>query len=111
MSIIHTTLGWVLGVFAPGSGRRRAGTRPAAPVPARRPEAPRAAVPWPPAPRSPYGRDERLDGHAAALVRPYLLVAEREQERTTQHRRRITLVLAADFGIDRRLIGAEGVTA
>lgn len=113
VSIIHTILGWVLGVFAPGSGRRRADSRAAAPAPEQRPVEPRTAVPWPPALRSPYGLAEPLDGHAAALVRPYVLEAERARggERARQYRRRVALVIAADFGIDldRHVIGAEGL--
>ncbi|WP_308186115.1 hypothetical protein [Streptomyces sp. MNU76] len=45
------------------------------------------------------------------LVRPYLVADEREQAR--QSRRRLALVLAADFGIDldRHVVGAEQVVA
>ena len=113
MSIIHTILGWVLGVFAPGTGTRRAGTRPVAEAPERRPEAPDASTPQLPAHRSPYGLYAPLDGHAVALVRPYVLAVERERLRrgAQQRRRRLALVLAADFGIDldRHVIGAEAV--
>jgi hypothetical protein len=44
------------------------------------------------------------------MVRPYVVEAERGCERARQHRRRIALVLAADFGIDLdpHVIGAEG---
>ena len=50
-----------------------------------------------------------LDGRATAPIRPYVLAAEREQERECARRRRITLVLASDFGIDldRHVVGAE----
>ncbi len=111
MSIIHAFLHWVLDVCAPGTGRRRAVSRPAAPAPAPTPQAPRTArtaVPWPPARRSPYGLDTPLDGTASRLARPYVLAAEREWAR--QSRRRLALVLAADFGIDldRHVVGAEG---
>ncbi|SOD77195.1 hypothetical protein SAMN06272781_5065 [Streptomyces sp. 1222.2] len=43
------------------------------------------------------------------MVRPYVVEAEREQHR--QSRRRLALVLAADFGIDldAHVIGAEAV--
>ncbi|MDH2389758.1 hypothetical protein QCN29_13325 [Streptomyces sp. HNM0663] len=60
--------------------------------------------------RSPYGLDEPLDGGAAALVRPYLIEHERRRERARQQRRRLTLVLAVDFGIDldAHVVGAEG---
>jgi hypothetical protein len=47
------------------------------------------------------------------MVRPYVLEAERarDRERARQYRRRVALVLAADFGIDmdRHVVGAEGV--
>jgi hypothetical protein len=43
------------------------------------------------------------------LVRPYVVADERERFR--QHRRRLALVLAADFGVDldRHVVGAEAV--
>lgn len=106
MSIIHAFPRWMLGVCAPGTGRRRAASRPAAPVPAPAPEAPRTAAPWPPVPRSPYGLDGPLDGTASSLVRPYVVAVERERAR--QSRRRLALILAADFGIDldHRVVGA-----
>jgi hypothetical protein len=105
--IIHAFLRHVLDVLLPGTGSRRAGTSPAAPAPARRPQAPRSTPPWPPAPRSPYGIDVPLDGHAAALVRPYVLASERERAR--RYRRRVALVLAADWGIDldRHVVGVK----
>ncbi|GHE04135.1 hypothetical protein GCM10010339_34500 [Streptomyces alanosinicus] len=86
MGIIHALLRWALGMVAPGTGRRRAVARLTTPAPVDWPEAPCL-----PAHRSPYGHDVPLDGHAAALVRPY--------------------VVAMDFGIDldRYLIGAEGL--
>jgi hypothetical protein len=47
------------------------------------------------------------------MVRPYVLEAERarDRERARQYRRRVALVLAADFGVDldQHLIGAEAV--
>ncbi|MGW8985404.1 hypothetical protein ACWGQ9_22440 [Streptomyces parvus] len=44
---------------------------------------------------------ERLDGEATALVRPYLVEYERGEERADRQRlRRLSLVMAADFGID-----------
>ncbi|WP_308295414.1 hypothetical protein [Streptomyces sp. MUM 178J] len=63
-----------------------------------------------PAARSPYGLDEPLDGGAVALVRPYLNEHERRRERARQQRRRLTLILAADFGIDldAHVVGAGG---
>ncbi|AVV40172.1 hypothetical protein C6376_00785 [Streptomyces sp. P3] len=124
MSIIHALLRWILGVFAPGTGRRRAGALSAVPAArvAQKPDA--GAVRRLPAARSPYGLPERLDGADTVPVRPYVLAAERvhhggeqvreqvpEQQRTRQTptRRRVALVLAADFGIDldRRVIGTE----
>ncbi|MFH9554359.1 hypothetical protein [Streptomyces sp. NPDC017435] len=122
MSIIHALLRWTLGVFAPGTGRRRAATRSVAPAPApapapvHLPEGRGTRVVRLPAPRSPYGLPEPLDGASTVPVRPYVLAAERahrerECEQARQTRRRLTLVLAADFGIDldRHVIGAERV--
>ncbi|MFC8658885.1 hypothetical protein ACFUCT_27315 [Streptomyces parvus] len=44
---------------------------------------------------------ERLDGEATALVRPYLVEHEKVEERAGRQRlRRLSLVMAADFGID-----------
>lgn len=89
---------WLWQVLAPGSGRRRAGFRPVAAAPAVQPRtAPGAGGRWLPVPRSPYGLREVFDGDAVALVRPYLVEYERRRERA---RRRLVLVLAADFGID-----------
>ncbi|WP_316248219.1 hypothetical protein [Streptomyces sp. TRM49041] len=51
-----------------------------------------------------------MDGATIAMVRPYLIAHERRQERLRQRRRCLTLVLAADLGIDldtRVLHGAE----
>ncbi|MFF6803056.1 hypothetical protein [Streptomyces sp. NPDC012616] len=119
VSIIHALLRWILGVCAPGTGRRRAGARPTATataaasarIPAK-PCCPAAARL--PAPRSPYGLADLLDGAATVPVRPYLVAAERahadrERERARQSRRRVALVMAADFGIDldRHVVGAE----
>ncbi|MFF7391722.1 hypothetical protein ACFZAE_25170 [Streptomyces scabiei] len=112
MSIIHAFLRWMLGIFVPGTGRRRRDTRRAVP-PTPLPEAPvpSASRPW--TPQSPYSRDTNtpLDGAASPLVRPYLVAVEREHAR--QSRRRLALVLAADFGIDldRHVVGAEQVVA
>jgi hypothetical protein len=108
VSIIHALLRWALDMCVPGTGKRRAVSPTTAPVTAHAPEAPRtAAAPWHPAPRSPYGLDGPLDGTASALVRPYLVAVERERGR--QYRRRLALVLAADFGVDldRHVVGAE----
>ncbi|MCD9873637.1 hypothetical protein [Streptomyces guryensis] len=109
MSIIHAMARWILGVLAPGTGTRRATGRPAAPAPARAAKPPRpTSVPLP-THRSPYGLPVPLDGRATAPIRPYVLAAERDHERECARRRRITLVLAADFGIDldRHVVGAE----
>lgn len=64
--------------------------------------------PWPPTPRSPYGIGGPLDGDETPLVRPYL---RDHEERARQRRRRLAMVLAADFGIDldTHLVGARGV--
>ncbi|MFB7493845.1 hypothetical protein ACFC09_03915 [Streptomyces sp. NPDC056161] len=110
MSIIHTFALRVLGVFAPGTGRRRAGARPA-----RWAGTSRADAPWPPAHRSPYGLEAPLRGEQTALVRPYVSLAERHQEplhqQAQQRRRRVAMALAADSGIDldRHVVGAEAV--
>ncbi|MFG3514547.1 hypothetical protein [Streptomyces bobili] len=67
-----------------------------------------------PKPRSPYGLPVLLDGTRTAPIRPYVLAVERddqerERERARQTRRRVALVLAADFGVDLdpHVIGAE----
>ncbi|MYQ85219.1 MULTISPECIES: hypothetical protein [unclassified Streptomyces] len=107
-NLIAALLAWLLGVLAPGSGRRGVGPQPTAPTSVRRPEGvgPTGA----PArqrtraratrPRSPYGLGERLAGEDSALVRPYLVAYEWQEERARQHLRRLSLVMAADFGID-----------
>ncbi|MCX5268075.1 hypothetical protein [Streptomyces sp. NBC_00199] len=121
VSIIHALLRWILGVFAPGTGRRRAGAHPAVRTATHiAPQCDAGAVRRLPATRSPYGEPELLDGAATIPVRPYVLAAEQahhdrgqeqEQQRTrqTQTRRRVALVLAADFGIDldRHVTGTE----
>ncbi|MFF4798404.1 hypothetical protein ACFY1U_08315 [Streptomyces sp. NPDC001351] len=93
----------------PGRPRARHGTRRASarPATARAPQAPRPTPVRLPAHRSPYGLPVSLDGRATAPIRPYVLAAERERE--CARRRRIALVLAADFGIDldRHVVGAE----
>ena len=107
---IHAMARWILGVVAPGTGTRRASARPAAvPAPARTPQTPRPTVVPLPAHRSPYSLPVPLDGRDTALIRPYVLAAERDHERECARRRRIALVLAADFGIDldRHVVGAE----
>ncbi|MFG2959899.1 hypothetical protein ACGF5O_40020 [Streptomyces sp. NPDC048291] len=112
--LIPRALQWLRLLFAPGTGKRR-----------RRPERP----PFPhlhltlvrcplttapldlPGHRSPYGLATLLDGTDSALVRPYL--ASHEREAALQQRRRLALVLAADFGIDldQHVIGAPEVAA
>lgn len=113
-NFIVVLLAWLLGVFAPGTGKRRAATDPAVPASEQQPEPPRSIALRLPAHRSPYGLHTVLDGETAAMVRPYVITWERElaaHERAVQHRRRTALVLAADFGVDldRYLIGAEAV--
>ncbi|MGV9554300.1 hypothetical protein [Streptomyces sp. NPDC003401] len=78
VSIIHALPRWILGVFGPGTGRRRVGARPVAAAPARVPRNRPAPVVVPlPAARSPYGLPVLLDGARTAPVRPYVLAAER----------------------------------
>ncbi|MEU7566734.1 hypothetical protein AB0A99_12090 [Streptomyces fradiae] len=94
--LILALLACLMGLFAPGTGTRRAGSGPvsveAAGAPRTAPAAPRL-----PAHRSPYGREERFDDPAGPLVRPYLV---RFEENARRQRRRLALVLAADFGVD-----------
>lgn len=112
---IAALLAWLLSVLAPGSGRRRVGALPAASSVRRAEEAGPAGTPAgqelggrsrpvrgrTARPRSPYGLVERLDGEATAIVRPYLVECEREEEHAARQRlRRLSLVMAADFGID-----------
>lgn len=112
--LIRRTLAWVRLLFSPGTGKRRrlhrhpcprlhlTSVTPSAPPPTRLPR---------PRPRSPYGLVTPLDGTDSALVRPYLTAHDRGA--ALQQRRRLALVLAADFGIDldRHLIGAQEVAA
>ncbi|MFC4508491.1 MULTISPECIES: hypothetical protein [Streptomyces] len=103
---IRRALEWLRLLFAPGTGQRRrtrhhlrtrlAPVPPAAPLPCH---------------RSPYGLVTPLDGTASALVRPYL--AAHDGEAALQQRRRLALVLAADFGIDldQHIVGAREVAA
>lgn len=116
--LIRRIAHWVSLLFPPGTGTHRAGARRACPahlaaVPNRAAAsvaAPSARRPVPlPAHRSPYGLglDVVVDADAIPLVRPYLVA--HEQECVRQQRRRLSLVLAADFGIDldQHLVGAE----
>ncbi|WP_282693968.1 hypothetical protein [Streptomyces sp. CC208A] len=111
MSIIHALLCWAPCLLLPDSGRRRA-CRPlpsGARVQARRSPAP-GPVSYRPPRRSPLVHTLPLDGRATPLVRPYLVTHERLD---VQQRRRLALVLAADFGIDlgQHVVGAPGWTA
>ncbi|KIX79296.1 hypothetical protein SF23_01350 [Streptomyces sp. MBRL 10] len=107
-NLIAALLAWLLGVLAPGSGRRRFGTAPATPPSVRRTGEARPVLRerlgpprgWIARPRSPYGLTETLDGEATALIRPYLVECERQEERARQRWRCLSLVMAADFGID-----------
>jgi hypothetical protein len=77
---------WVLSLFLPPSGKRRS-TEPAEPAP--------VARPVPPVRPARAERFAPLDGGAVALVRPYLVAWEREQERRRQRDRRRAAVLAS----------------
>ncbi|MFJ4683777.1 hypothetical protein [Streptomyces sp. NPDC088789] len=108
VKLIHTFVRLLLDLLAPGTGKRRASVRPALDAPVRWLDAPRPDAARVRVPRSPYGLHEPLDGTGTALIRPYLIAAEREREQ--RQRRRTVLVLATDFGIDLDLhvIGARG---
>lgn len=113
--LIPRTLQWLRLLFAPGTGKRRRShprrhlfphvhlTLVSCPSASQPPQLPRH--------RSPYGLHSPLDGAASSLVRPYL--AAHEHQAVLQERRRLALVLAADFGIDldQHLIGAREVAA
>ncbi|MFJ9585363.1 hypothetical protein [Streptomyces acidicola] len=110
--LIRRTLEWLRLFLAPGTGKRRRPHRH--PLPLLTPVRPSTPQPSPlPHHRSPYGLPTPLDGTASALVRPYLTAREEEEEAALRQRRRLALVLAADFGIDldRHLIGAQEVAA
>jgi hypothetical protein len=111
--LIRRTVEWVRLLFAPGTGKRRRTHRhphlclhftavrhDSTPLP-----------PHLPLHRSPYGLVTPLDGTDSVLVRPYPTVHDREA--ALQQRRRLALVLAADFGIDldQHIVGAQGVAA
>lgn len=109
MGIIHALLYLLLGVLAPGSGRRRADAPPAAPPAIRRTgeAAPGLRERCGPAregaarPRSPYGLTDTFVWQDTPLIRPYLAAYERQEERAARQRwRRLSLVMAADFGLD-----------
>ncbi|MYV60757.1 hypothetical protein GTW37_15995 [Streptomyces sp. SID4931] len=111
---IAALLAWLLSVLAPGPGKRRFGALSAASSVRRTEEACSVGAPagqglggrlrpargWAARPRSPYGLGGRLDGEDTALVRPYLVEHERQEHAARQRLRRLSLVMAADFGID-----------
>ncbi|MEH0648890.1 hypothetical protein QA995_05550 [Streptomyces scabiei] len=113
--LIPRALQWLRLLFAPGPGKRR--------LPRHRPylclhvTAVRHSSAFASAPassglprhRSPYGLHAPIDGAASPLVRPYLAV--HEDEAALQQRRRLALVLAADFGVDldQHLVGVQKV--
>ncbi|WP_406439253.1 hypothetical protein OHB00_29865 [Streptomyces sp. NBC_00631] len=112
--LIPRALHWLRLLFTPGTGKRR--RRP------HRPPSPHVHLtlvrcplttepPRLPRHRSPYGLATFLDGADSATVRPYLTA--HEHEAALQQRRRLALVLAADFGIalDQHVIGAPEVAA
>ena len=111
--LIPRALQWLRLLLAPGTGKRRRARAHRHPLPCVHITVVRPLTALP-RPRSPYGIHVPLDGSASALVRPYLLAHEGDtDEAALQQRRRVALVLAADYGIDldRHLIGAEGVAA
>ncbi len=105
-NLIVALLAHLLSALAADSRQRRASAPATTAIPALRMDERR--------PRSPYGLMDTLDGEGTALVRPYLLAHERQQERAAlQLWRRVGLVLAADFGVDldTRDVHAPGVMA
>jgi hypothetical protein len=107
--LIRRLAHWLGLLFGPGTGTHRAGDpRPAHLTPNTTPATDSVCLPLP---RSPYCLHLPVDRTASRLVRPYLTA--HEQERARQRRRRLTLVLAADFGIDldQHVIGAGKVAA
>jgi hypothetical protein len=110
--LIPRALQWLRLLLAPGTGKRRRPRSRLHPFPCLHLTVVRPASL--PRPRSPYGLHAPLDGADSVLVRPYLVAHEREaEEAALQQRRRLALVLAADFGIDldRHLVGAQKVAA
>ncbi|WEH16994.1 hypothetical protein [Streptomyces sp. VNUA24] len=100
--LIPRALHWLRLLFSPGPGKRRLPRqRPYLCLhvtAVRHPSIPASAYSDLPRHRSPYGLHGPIDGAASALVRPYLAV--HEEEAALQQRRRLALVLAADFGVD-----------
>ncbi|WP_073949407.1 hypothetical protein [Streptomyces kebangsaanensis] len=107
--LIRRLVHWLGLLFGPGTGTHRAGDRS--------PVRPAHLTPRPddslclPLHRSPYRLHLPLDGAETRLIRPYLVA--HEQEQALRRRRRLTLVLAADFGIDldQHVIGAKKAAA
>ncbi len=93
--LIRRLVHWLGLLFGPGTGTRRAGD----PRPARLAPGSTADSLCLPLHRSPYCLHLPLDGADSHLVRPYLTAHEQERARQ-RRRRRVTLVLATDFGID-----------
>jgi hypothetical protein len=111
--LIPRALQWLRLLLAPGTGQRRKSRSLRDPFPRLHltPVRPTVSLPRP---RSPYGLHAPLDGADTVLVRPYLAAHEREaEEAALRQRRRLALVLAADFGIDldRHLVGAREMAA
>ncbi|MFI6563751.1 hypothetical protein [Streptomyces sp. NPDC050534] len=111
--LIPRALQWLRLLLAPGTGQRRKPRSRRSPFPRLHltPIHPTVSLPRP---RSPYGLHAPLDGTDSVLVRPYVAAHEREAEQAAlQQRRRLALVLAADFGIDldRHLVGTQEVAA
>ncbi len=110
--LIPRALQWLRLLFAPGTGKRRRPRRHPLPRLHLTPVCPYAPQPAHlPRHRSPYGLATPLDGTACALVRPYL--AAHERGAALQQRRRLALMLDAEFGIDldRHPIGEQEVAA
>jgi hypothetical protein len=113
--LIPRALQWLRLLFSPGTGKRRLiRHRPYLCLHLTAVRHPSALVSAPassglPRHRSPYGLHAPIDGAASPLVRPYLTV--HEDEAALQQRRRLALVLAADFGVDldQHLVGVGKV--
>ncbi|MFI1392455.1 hypothetical protein [Streptomyces griseoaurantiacus] len=103
--LIRRLTQWLGLLFGPGTGSHRAGD----PLPV--PPGPPYLCLHLPVRRSPYCSHPPLDATESRLVRPYLVANERERAR--QRRRRVALVLAADFGIDldAHVVGAQRAAA
>lgn len=101
---------WLGLLFGPGTGARRAGDpRPAHLTASPAPTTDSVCLTLH---RSPYCLHLPLDGADSRLVRP-CLTAHEEERAARQRRRRVTPVLAADFGIDldQHTIGVGEVAA